>query len=401
MNTMQTAAHVPSHVPPELVVDFNYFQPGEGVDIYANFAKLQQGPDICYSPHLGGHWVLTRFEDIEAVFNNPADFSSRHQTVPVNPIVIPLLEFDGAIHKDFRFLLLPFFTPKSIQRLEQVARDLSVTLIDSFYERGECDFVAEFSLKMPIMILMSLLGLPEEDTPYLIRISEDIVRSGDPQIQEAAFGRVMEYMATRVIPDRRANPGDDIFSAVLQGEVEGGRPVTDEEVMGLGSLMIAAGLDTVVSMMGYVALFLAENPDHRQQLVDDPGLITDALEEMMRRFHIANVARVAVNDVELKGVTIKAGDNVLLATTFAGIDDHRYSNPLEVDFKRGDKRSLVFGRGPHQCIGSFLARTELRVFLQEWLARIPHFRLKEGETPVVVSGKANSVRYLPLTWDVA
>ncbi|MBP1688644.1 MAG: cytochrome [Deltaproteobacteria bacterium] len=391
---------VPQHVPPHLVRDFNFYDMREETDVYAHFRKLHDGPDIFYTPQLGGHWVVTRYRDIEAIFQNAKDFSSEVQSIPRNPVVIPLLEFDGNIHADFRRLLVPFFSPKNIGGLEQVSRDLTVSLIEGFRQRGECEFVAEFTLKMPIMIIMSLLALPAEDTPYLLKISEDIVRSGDPAVQEAAFGRVFEYVATKVIPARRANPGDDIFSAVIKGSVEDGRPVTDEELMGLGSLLVAAGLDTVAGMLGFVTMFLARSPQHRQQLIDDPGLINDALEEMMRRHHIANVARVAANDVEFNGVTIKAGDCVLLPTSCAGIDDQRYPDAMTVDFRRGDKKTLVFGRGAHQCIGSLLARTELRVFLQEWTRRIGHFEIKHGEEPRVVAGKANSVRYLPLTWSV-
>ncbi|MFA5524986.1 MAG: cytochrome P450 [Tissierellales bacterium] len=393
------AQTVPPHVPPHLVRNFDYFHPGEGIDIYQGFKEVQDAePSIFYSPLHGGHWVVTRYNEMSEIFENAADFSNRHQTVPKNPLVLPLLEYDGDIHRDFRRLLLPFFTPKSIRHLETVSRDLTISLIDNFYDKGECDFVAEFTLKMPIMILMSLLGLPPEDTPYLLPISEDIVRSGDPQVQEAAFARVFEYIATQVIPKRRANPGDDIFSALIAGTVEDGRPLTDEEIMGVGGVLIAAGLDTVAGMLGFIAIFLAENPDHRKQLVDDPSLINKALEEMLRRHHLANVARMVTRDLDFHGVQMKAGDCVLLATSLAGIDDQRYENPMEVDFDRVDNQKIVFGRGPHQCIGSFLARTELRVFLQEWLKRIPDFSIKPGETPVIVAGKANSVRYLPLVW---
>lgn len=391
---------IPDHVPAELVKDFDYFNPEGEKDVFQHFRNLHDGPDIFYSPRHGGHWVVTRYKDMEKILMTPEDFSNRNQTVPPNPIVVPLLESDGDIHRDYRRLLQPFFTSKNIQRLEGVARELTISLINGFYERGECDFVAEFSNKMPIMILMSLLGLPAEDTPYLMQISDDIVRSGDPQIQEAAFGRVFEYIATQVIPKRRANPGDDIFSAVMAGTVEGGRPVSDEEVMGLGGLLIAAGLDTVAGMLGFIAKFLAENPGHRQQLVDNPDLINDALEELLRRHQIANVARLVTRDLEFNGVKMKAGDRVLIPTSAAGVDEQQYENAMEVDFQRKESKKLVFGRGPHQCIGSFLARTELRVFLQEWLKRIPNFSIKEGETPISVTGKANAVRYLPLVWPV-
>lgn len=396
-----SSMNVPAHVPTALVRDFNFTDMRGETDVYKHFGKLHDGPDIFYTPHNGGHWVVTRYEDLEHVLENNNDFSSRHQSLPKNPIVVPLLEYDEPLHMDFRKVLAPFFTPKSIGNLEQISRNLTISLIEGFYARGECEFVSEFSQKMPIMILMNLLALPEEDTPYLLQISEDIVRSGDPEKQAGGFMRVAGYIAQKVIPDRRANPGNDIFTAITQARVGEGRPISDEEIIGFGSLLIAAGLDTVASMLGFITRFLAENPAHRRQLIEKPELLNAALEEMMRRFHIANIARVVIRDMEYKGVQFKAGDCILTPTSCAGIDSRRYPDPWTVDFTREDRKSLVFGRGPHQCIGAFLARTELRVFLQEWLKRIPDFEIKAGATPVAVPGKANGMRYLPLTWKVA
>lgn len=392
---------VPPHVPPQLVRDFAYLDMRGETDVYEHFRKLHEGPDIVYSPHYGGHWIVGRDADMEHILSHPEDFSSRHQTLPVNPAIVTLIENDGAMHTDFRRLVQPFFSPKAVSALEQVARDLSVRLIEGFYRQGECDFTRDFAQHMPIAIAMSLIGLPAEDRPYLLTIADDLVRSGDAQQQQAAFERVFDYFGTKIIPARKARPGKDIVSAVIHGEVAGGRSPTDEELLLLCVLLIAGGLDTVTSMMSFIALFLAQHPTHRQQLVDDPGLIPAALDELTRRHHIANIARVVARDLEYKGVQFKAGDLILIPLSAAGIDERRYADAMSVDFKRGERRSLVFGRGPHQCIGAFLARTELRVFLEEWLQRIPHFEVKAGELAVALPGKANGFSYLPLTWQVA
>jgi cytochrome P450 len=383
------------------VRDFAYLDMRGETDVYAHFRKLHAEPDIIYSPYYGGHWIVSRDEDMEYILTHPEDFSSKHSSLPVNPAVVTLLENDGAIHSDFRRLVQPFFAPKKIGELEQVARKLSIELIEGFYPRGECDFTRDFAQHMPIAIAMSLIGLPPEDRPYLLSIAEDLVRSGDPQKQESAFQRVFDYFGTKIIPARKAQPGNDIVSAVLRGKVDGGREPTEQELLLLCVLLIAGGLDTVVSMMGFTALFLAQNPGHRQQLIDDPSLIPAAVEELMRRHHIANISRVVTRDLEYKGVQFKQGDLVLVPLSAAGIDERRYKDALEVDFQRGEKRHLVFGRGPHQCIGQFLARAELRVFVSEWLKRIPHFEVKPGERPIARPGKANGFSYLPLTWKVS
>ena len=392
---------VPSHIPAELVRDFDYMHEAKGEDLYAWWAKLHACPDIFYTPRHGGHWVLTRHADIASVLANYTDFSSRHQTVPAagKPIALPPIEYDPPLHTDFRRLLAPFFTPKAIGDLEVKARKLTIDLIASFQSRGECDFVAEFALAMPIGIFLSLVDLPSEDRLFLLDCAEDMVRGSTPDQQMAGFERAFGYLGQK-FAERRAHPGADILSAIIQGEIDQGRPLNDEELLGMGALLLAGGLDTVAGMMGFIMIHLAEHEEHRQQLIDRPERIPTAVEELMRRYQIANIARVVTHDLYYQGVFMKAGDMVLTPTSMSSVDDRQYSNPLTVDFDREDKRSLVFGKGPHQCIGAFLARTELRVFLDEWLKRIPNFRIKPGETPTVVAGRGNSVHYLPLQWDV-
>lgn len=400
-NPTPFAAAIPAHVPADLVRDFDYMTVPEGADLYEWWRSLQDGPDIFYTPRHGGHWVLTRHEDIGHVLSRHEDFSSRVATLPAQgkPIQMAPIEYDPPLHTEFRRLLAPFFTPKSIGNLEVRARELAITVIDSLKDRGECDFIADFSLTMPIGIFMSLVDLPDEDRLELIDIAEAMVRGKTPAEQEAGFHRAFAYLGTK-IAERRANPGSDMFSAIIQGTIEGGRPLTDSELLGMGALLLAGGLDTVAGMMGFMAHHLATHDEHRQMLLDQPDLIPQAVEELLRRYEIANVARQVTRDLEIGGVAMKEGDCILTATAIAGLDERQYPDAMTVDFMRANKRSLVFGKGPHQCIGAFLARTELRVFLAEWLKRIPHFRIKPGATPIMVSGRANSVHYLPLVWDV-
>ncbi len=393
--------HIPAHVPTGLVRDFNYFDLQQDRDIHEHFHKLHRGPDIFYTPQHGGHWVATRFDDMAHIFDNDADFSSRHATVPFPPYQITLMENDGQLHDDFRKLLQPYFSPKSIGSLETVATELTTSLIDGFINNGECEFTRDFAMRMPIIIVMNLCEFPKEDTAHLTQISEDITRSHDPQTQAAAFGRITEYLSGKIIPARMANPGKDMISAIIHGKVDGGRSPTQMEIMGLSTLLIVGGLDTVASMLGFITAFLARNPAYRQQLIDEPERIPKAMEELFRRHGVANIGRTVARDLEYKGIQFKEGDFILTPTTAAGLDDHHYPDAMRVDFDRADKKHLAFGRGPHQCIGSFLARTEIRVFLTEWLKRIPHFEIKSGEEPQVLPGKANRVTYLPLTWKLA
>lgn len=391
---------IPSHVPAELVRDFDFLQPEVEGDLYEWWAKLHDGPDIFFTPRHGGHWVTTRHDDISHVLENYDSFSSQQMTVPkgTHQFPSPPIMYDPPLHTDFRKLLAPFFTPKSIGNLETKARDLSIDLIEQVASRGSCEFISEISLAMPIGIFLGLVDLPDSDRLELLSYAEKLVRGRTPEEQAEGFMLCYKYLGA-VFEERRQKPGSDMLSHILQGTVEGGRHLTDPELLGMGALLLAGGLDTVAGMMGFIMLHLARTPEHQVILANNPGLMPQAVEELMRRHQIANIARLVVKDTVLKGVAMKAGDMVLTPTSMAGIDDRHYADPMTVDFDRADKRSLVFGKGPHQCIGAFLARTELRVFLTEWLKRVPRFRLADGKTPIALPGRANGVSYLPLEWD--
>lgn len=403
MTRSDTISHdaIPAHVPPDLVRDWDYTDAGDEPDIFVHWRKVFEWPEIFYTPRNGGHWVVTRAKDVAHVLEAYQSFSSVHTTLPKGSTPYPLApaEYDPPAHQEFRKLIAPFFTPRSIAALEAMSRSLTISLIEGFRENGECEFASEFALHMPIGIFMSLADLPESDRAYLVELAERIVRPRSLEARLETFASLFDYLRD-TFAKRRKNPGNDVMSALVTGKVQGGRHLTDEEMLGMGSLMIAAGLDTVASSMSFMAMFLANNPDHRRRLIEQPDVMPTAIEEMLRRFNIANQARMVVTDMTYKGVLLKGGDMVLAPGSTAGLDDERYPDAWEVDFDRADKRSLIFGKGPHQCIGAFLARTEIKVFLTEWLRRIPDFAIAPGKTPIARPGTSNTVEYLPLVWKV-
>jgi cytochrome P450 len=401
MTDTLSAADIPSHVPPTLVRDFDFLAPHVEGDLFEWWAQLHDGPEIFFTPRHGGHWVTTRHDDIAHVLETYETFSSQQMTVPkgTHQFPSPPIMYDPPLHTDFRKLLAPFFTPKSIGNLELKARDLSIRLIEAVADKGQCEFASELSLVMPIGIFLGLVDLPDSDRLELLEIAEKMVRGRTPEEQAQGFIGAYHYLGG-AFAARREQPGADILSSIMQGSVEDGRPLTEMELLGTGALLLAGGLDTVAGMMGFIMLHLARNPDQRDYLAANPDAMPQAIEELMRRHQSANIARLVVKDTVLGGVEMKVGDMILTPTTMAGLDDRRYPDPMKVDFAREDKRSLVFGKGAHQCIGAFLARTELRVFFTEWLKRIPQFRIAEGKTPVTIPGRSNMVTYLALEWDV-
>jgi cytochrome P450 len=388
----------PAHVPPELVVDFNVYGPERGAeDLHGAWRKLQQGPDIVWAPYHGGHWILTRHADVDFAQRNHDPFSMRDVTMPANtrPTRLLPLEADPPEHTPFRAILNPWFSPKRISELKDFTRQLAIDLIEGFKPRGECEFMQDFALILPIAIFMRLTNLPMADRLSLLRLAQMSTR-GTPDERAQSAHEMMAYLQP-VIAARRANPGDDVLSAVVHARING-QPINDTDMMSMLLVILFGGLDTVASTLGFIAHFMANSPAHRRQLIEEPGLVDNAVEELMRRFPPSATARTMTRDYEYKGVHFKQGDKVYIYTLMAGIDDRHYPNAWDVDFRRRDVQHNSFGAGPHRCPGSLLAKLEIKLFLQEWLARIPDFSVKAGDPVVFGAGQVNCVERLVLTW---
>lgn len=391
---------VPAHVPHELVVDFNYMAPPDGeADIHLAWSGLHSGPDIVWSPYNGGHWIATRGEDIEVLQKDFARFSHRAVSIPPTPDmqVVPL-ELDPPEHTPYRALITPSFLPQAIGSLEADARALSIELIESFRVAGECEFVTEFAQILPIVIFLRLANLPTEDRQELLDMAELAVR-GDLEMRMKSQQQLASYIG-KWVAERQANPGKDLVSLIANAQIDGA-PIPPHRMFGMFIVVLFGGLDTVASLMGFIARFLAENPAQRQQLIDQPQLITSAVDELIRRFGVASTGRVITADMEYKGIAFKENDQIQVPSFMYGLDERKFANPLEVNLTRKPVVHAAFGNGPHRCPGSFLARTEVKVFLQEWLKRIPHFSVKPGHKPRCGAGPVNGMMYLPLVWDVS
>jgi cytochrome P450 len=387
-------------VPRALVFDFDFMNPpGHREDVHLAWKRAVQGaPDIFWTPRNGGHWVAVRADDIDVMQRDHERFSHEAITVPRQASVrLAPLEFDPPQHTALRAILSPSFGPRPMQELQSSVRALCRELIDGFYTRGECEFVDDFAKRLPIVVFLRLVDLPLEDREVLLQLTEKSVR-GTAEMRAEAFQGLATYVQKWIIA-RRTQPGTDLFSKIVNARIDG-QPLTAEVMFGMLSNVIFGGLDTVAASFSFVIRWLAEHPEERQRLAANPALITDAEEEFYRRFGIPNTARVIAKDLLYKEVPFKAGDQVMLPKVLHGLDERRYPDPLRVDFSRGRTLHAAFGDGPHRCPGSFLARQELRIFLEEWLARIPDFRIKPGAQPVTSSGMVNGVLSLPLTWEV-
>jgi cytochrome P450 len=389
----------PAHVPESLVVDFDYREPpGHTEDVHLAWKRLHDGPDIVWTPRHGGHWIATRAADIDVMQTDHTRFSYRFVTIPPLPEAPQLapLEYDPPEHGPLRAALSPAFGPAVMQRLEADLRTLAVELLETIVPRGECEFFDDFAKRLPVITFLRLVNLPLEDREHLLELTEKSVRpQSEAERMEAIVG-LQQYTANW-IGERRRNPGPDLFSRMVNAKING-ELIDDYRLAGMLFNVIFGGLDTVASALTFTAHCLATQDDVRRALLSDSSLIPNAIEEFLRRYGIPNTARVITHDFEHNGVSFREGEQVLLSKTLHGLDERRFPDPLRVDLHRDVRRHAAFGDGPHRCPGSFLARLEMRIFIEEWLARVPNFQLSKGAAVRTSSGPVNGMLYLPLAW---
>ncbi|MDE8346848.1 MAG: cytochrome P450 [Acidocella sp.] len=399
MSTVLTP--IPGHVPEALVFDFDlYNPPGAATDYHGAFARLHDNgiPDIFWTPRNGGHWIATRGTHITEIFQDHSRFSSRMKSVPKehNP-KDPLrpITLDPPEHGKYRALIQPFFTVPAIRRLEPIIRNLAINLIDGLKPNGQCEFVADFAQHLPIGIFMGMVNLPESDRLPLLNLVDEIINPGERSKQEI-FASLNEYVGEKV-RSRRGGTGTDLITHVANSVIDG-ELISYTDAVSVCSLVLIGGLDTVASTLGFIAHFLATHPTHRQELAAKPQLIDAAINEFLRRFAVTNPGRVVTRDIDYHGVNMRAGDMVMLPTFLHGLDEREFDDPLSVKFDRAPKVNAAFGRGDHTCPGLTLAKLEIRVFLEEWLARIPIFSLKAGSDVGIRAGINGSFYRLSLAW---
>jgi len=360
------------------------------------FKMLREHAPVLKVP---GGVIISRKADIDEAFRRPEVFSSNADALNIGNVrpLIPL-QIDPPDHVRYRRLLDPLFAPKKMAALESRTAALVNRQIDRFVGRGECDLVPEFTIPLPSEVFLTMFGLPLEELETFLRMKDGIIRPpGEPDEQAAhrrATADEMYAYFNTVLDARSVEPRDDILSGFLQVE-----DLTREEVLDICFLLMIAGLDTVTASLDCFFAYLAQHPSDRDQLVSDPSLVPNAIEELFRwETPVTGVPRIAVQDMELGGTEVKAGDQVMVLLGAANTDDAEFPDADRVDFGREVNRHLAFGGGVHRCLGSHLARLELRVALREFHARIPDYRLAPGTVLEYTSG-IRSLASLPLVWE--
>jgi cytochrome P450 len=346
---------------------------------------LDQCPVARTTGMFGGNSVyVSRYEDVLWALKHPEVFSSKDVVKVGNEVPLLPLSVDPPDHAKYRRLLDPEFAPRKMNEMDDEARKLVNEIIDGFAPRGECDFDKEFATPLPSTFFLALMGLPQEDLPQFLLWRDDTIRPQADSEEEAfakrtAAGQAIENYFEEAIEAKRRNPDDRLLSRIVEGEVED-RPLTHDELLGITHLLLLGGLDTVTATLDCAITYLARHPERRDAIAADPSLIPAAIEELLRhQTPVMVVPRIVAQDYELGGVEMKAGDSATLMLGAANCDFAEFSDADQAIFDRERNRHLAFGGGAHRCLGSNLARLELRVALEEFHRRIPVYELADDD----------------------
>jgi cytochrome P450 len=332
--------------------------------------------------YIDGALHLYRHDDIIRVNRHPAVLGNggRGGSFGRDARLIPL-EIDGEHHKKWRRLLDPMFAPKQVARLEAQVRQLASELIDRFLATGEAELFKEFCTPLPSLTFLRLVGAPTEDLDFFLEFKEGVVHPQGATTEEidanmaAAGAKLLEYFAGFLSQKRKdADKHDDVIANLIKSEIDG-EPLGELDLISILFLLMFAGLDTVTSSLSCIFAWLGRHPAERKRLIDDPTLIPAAVEELMRyESPVPSGMRYAEEDIDLgDDLVINSGEEMNAFWAAANVDPAFYDNPLTVDFNRGRRDHMVFASGTHRCLGSHLARLELRLATEELLKRIPDY----------------------------
>jgi cytochrome P450 len=386
-----------------------------GADLAAALAVAE--PQAVYSaiaasPMLslpGGMFVVGAASSVDALTRNHHVRGSGAigNTGGAERPLIPL-DIDRPEHTKYRKLLDPIFAAKAIAHLESDVRELADELIDTFIERGHADIYDEFCAILPSTIFLRLMGIPASDLDYFLDFKNDLLRDfpgetarAREERMKAAGKRCYSYFDA-VLDDREAKgiAGEDLLGRFLCAEVDGHR-LTRENILDICYLLMIAGLDTVAASLSCIIAWLARHPEERRRVVADPAMWPDAIEELMRwETPVPGGTRTPTEEMRIGGETVPAGTHVSVLWAAANLDPEKFNDPLTVDLTRRPNAHYSFAAGFHRCLGSHLARMELRAALDQFHKRIPEYRLPDGIELTYEAIPVRLARPLPLMWSV-
>ena len=384
--------------------DWDHHDPRWTTDPFPIWDELRSTCPVAHTDRYNeGVWLPTRYEDITQVAKNTAVFSSGHSGVTAGGTVprgvFPPIHLDPPDHTAVRRAMLPFFNPKRIEgwrpHVEKLCNDLIDGLADRA-ERGEpIDVAADYAAHIPAQTIAAILGLPVTDGDHFRRWIHGLeLGDNDPDTRIRTLEEMGSYFAEK-IAERRATPGDDLISELLEVEIDGER-FDDGTLQRILALQLVAGIDTTWGVLGASLWHLATHEHDRQALVEGTADLSTALEEFLRAYASVSLWRTVVEPAMIGDVQVQAGDTVMMAFPSACRDPEMFEDAATVNIGRERNRHVAFGSGVHRCLGSNLARLELSVALEIWLQRVPEFTLAPDATVTWAEGAIRGPRSVPV-----
>jgi cytochrome P450 len=369
---------------------------------FGKWTDMQSNHPVVHTGAHGGFYVLSRFADCNKGLRTPKVYSSA-SGVTLPPTsggnLIPA-EVDPPDHRKYRQLVNAWFTPKAVAKFEPYLRERAAELIDAAVTKKSFDIVEDLAEPIPRTAAFELLGFPRVDQPRVSRLIGESLGIGVPAAEmEARIAQgqagLVAYITGVVEERRKSASADDLTSAIVHGQIDG-RALDDTEILMTMMLMIYAGLHTTSVAMAGMLYWLGENPDGAERLKTNPELIDSAIEEFVRwTTPSGNQCRTLTEDVELYGYTLKAGKKVMLLDEAANRDPEKFERPQDVVLDRSPNPHLGWGAGPHRCAGEHLGRLEMRIVLEEWLARVPRYEI-DYDNVIWVAGNARGLGSCPV-----
>jgi cytochrome P450 len=394
----QPAAHPPVT---DWLHDFDHTDPSWTEDPFPIWDEMRNASPVVHTERFLGCYLPTTYEAVRQIANDTDSFSSRRIIVrDVRPEVArnaaPPITSDPPDHKPAKQLLLPPFTPDAMKKLEPRVRAICNELIDEFIADGKVDAAARYTRHIPVRAIAHMLGIPESDGDLFVRWIHMILELSikDELKLKEAVEEMTGYFGSH-IEARRQKPGDDLISYLLNAKTKAGEPLEDSHIHGSLRLLLIAGIDTTWSAIGSSLWHLARTPADRERLIAEPELMPIAVEELLRAYSPVTMAREVMKETTISGCPVKPGNMVLLSFPAANRDPRMFHDADKVVIDRRENRHAAFGLGIHRCVGSNLARMEMQVALEEWLKRIPEFRLDPAGTVTWSQGTVRGPRQLP------
>jgi len=376
----------------------------------AAFDELRDTADFVRSTWQQGYWIITGADVMREALQSPKLFSNaaiQPQYPEPDHMWIPEM-LDPPEHTKWRQLLGPHFTPGRVAALEPKVQQRCQNLIQAIAVRGECDFYHDFAREYPTVIFMELMGLPVSEEKQFMEWEDAILNyssESDPDGTKMAQAMTdVQSCFRELLAARRHDPQDDLITASLTWTIDG-HPIPDDDLLNMCLLMFMAGLDTVTQQLAYSFLHLATHPADRKRIVSDPAIIPSAIEELLRYYAIVTPGRRVTADIDFHGCPMKQGEIVYMPLAAATRDSREFTGGDQVDLARSPNHHIAFGAGPHRCVGSHLARRELRIAFEEWHRQIPEYRLAPGfDVSSITEHSAGGVLgldRLDLVWDTS